>query len=106
MGTFSARDKHYADFMYVWNELSLPLGKRQGYNTMVGEPLAGSTNGGKLYVPLEFWFCRNVGLSLPLIALIARAEKHHPSCKSSVHEEKMIYGSMINNTPMVLVGVG
>ena len=23
----------------------------------------------KLYIPLEFWFCRNVGLALPLIAL-------------------------------------
>ena len=22
-----------------------------------------------LYIPLEFWFCRNVGLALPLIAL-------------------------------------
>ena len=22
----------------------------------------------KMYVPLEFWFCRNVGLALPLIA--------------------------------------
>ena len=62
-------DKHYADFMYVWNELSLPKGKRDGYNTMVGEPLAGTQNSGLLYIPLEFWFCRNVGLALPLIAL-------------------------------------
>ena len=23
----------------------------------------------KAYVPLEFWFCRNIGLALPLIAL-------------------------------------
>jgi hypothetical protein len=22
-----------------------------------------------LYIPFEFWFCRNVGLALPLIAL-------------------------------------
>jgi len=25
--------------------------------------------GANLYIPLEFWFCRNVGLALPLIAL-------------------------------------
>ena len=68
-------DKHYADFMYVWNELSLPRGKSDGYHTMVGEPLSGTSSGGQangvghLYVPLEFWFCRNVGLALPLIAL-------------------------------------
>ena len=23
----------------------------------------------KAYIPLQFWFCRNIGLSLPLIAL-------------------------------------
>jgi hypothetical protein len=28
-----------------------------------------STKSYELYVPLEFWFCRNVGLALPLIAL-------------------------------------
>jgi hypothetical protein len=68
-------DKHYSEWLYIWNELSLPAGKKAGYNVMVG---ANSTNsctrlaGGseyELYVPLEFWFCRNVGLALPLIAL-------------------------------------
>ena len=61
-------DKHYADWMYIWNELSLPAGKREGYKVMTGDSFT-STAGGKVYVPLEFWFCRNVGLALPLIAL-------------------------------------
>ena len=60
-------DKHYSHWMYIWNELSLPTSKRDGYNEMVGA--AGGTLTGMLYVPLEFWFCRNVGLALPLIAL-------------------------------------
>ena len=70
-GYFSARDKHYSDFMYIWNELSLPTGKRSGYDTMVGASLntGSSSPQTTLYVPLEFWFCRNVGLALPLIAL-------------------------------------
>ena len=63
-------DKHYSDWMYIWNELSLPVGKRHAYDKMVGgnaaETSIASTT---LYVPLEFWFCRNVGLALPLIAL-------------------------------------
>jgi hypothetical protein len=63
-------DKHYSDWMYIWNELSLPVGKRHAYDKMVGadgaETSVASTT---LYVPLEFWFCRNVGLALPLIAL-------------------------------------
>jgi hypothetical protein len=66
-------DRQYAEWMYVWNELSLPQGKVEGYKTMVGETLVGgSATAGvetKLYIPLEFWFCRNVGLALPLIAL-------------------------------------
>jgi hypothetical protein len=68
-------DKHYSEWLYIWNELSLPKGKRSGYNTMVGAnnanlctKLAGGDSY-ELYVPLEFWFCRNVGLALPLIAL-------------------------------------
>jgi hypothetical protein len=74
-------DKHYADWLYIWNELSLPLGKKYGYERMVGADgditsssvdSASSTvnkNDHTLYIPLEFWFCRNIGLSLPLIAL-------------------------------------
>ncbi len=89
-------DKHYADWMYIWNELSLPSGKRDGYDLMVGADLGTPTAEKTLYIPLEFWFCRNVGLALPLIALIARAEKHPPSWK---HGDKMSYGFM----PKVLV---
>ena len=71
-------DKHYSDWLYIWNELSLPIGKRFAWDTMVGADsdalnnATNSTNGDEttyLYIPLEFWFCRNIGLSLPLIAL-------------------------------------
>jgi hypothetical protein len=61
-------DKHYGEWMYIWNELSLPVGKQAGYNTMVGATGVAAGNN-RLYVPLEFWFCRNVGLALPLIGL-------------------------------------
>jgi len=64
-------DKQYSHWMYVWNELSLPISKRDGYKKMVGGDggVLSSTSNDQLYVPLEFWFCRNVGLALPLIAL-------------------------------------
>jgi hypothetical protein len=61
-------DKQYGDWMYIWNELSLPSGKTTGYDVMVGASFAQNTTR-TLYVPLEFWFCRNPGLALPLIAL-------------------------------------
>ena len=68
-------DKHYSEWLYIWNELSLPVGKRDGYKLMVGGDkynrsiILDAQTQYSLYVPLEFWFCRNVGLALPLIAL-------------------------------------
>ena len=64
-------DKQYSHWMYIWNELSLPYSKREGYKKMVGGDgdVLKDTSNDQLYIPLEFWFCRNVGLALPLIAL-------------------------------------
>jgi hypothetical protein len=68
-------DKHYAEWLYIWNELTLPPGKKEGYYTMVGADKynrcieLAANKSYEMYVPLEFWFCRNVGLALPLIAL-------------------------------------
>jgi len=62
-------DKHYSEWMYIWNELSLPSGKDTGYRQMVAADLGVDSVETTVYVPLEFWFCRNVGLALPLIAL-------------------------------------
>jgi hypothetical protein len=53
----------------------MPPGKKSGYQIMVGgEPknrsiFLGPQEKYEIYVPLEFWFCRNIGLALPLIAL-------------------------------------
>jgi hypothetical protein len=68
-------DKHYGDWLNIWNELTVQPGHRTGYDNMVGNTIH-LTGGGKnateattLYIPLQFWFCRNPGLALPLIAL-------------------------------------
>jgi hypothetical protein len=90
-------DKHYGDWLQIWNELTQEAGKQLGYAEMVGNvpqlvnrlTLAGNdcdndcSSGAPnasdedlacapeytLYIPLQFWFCRNPGLALPLIAL-------------------------------------
>jgi hypothetical protein len=63
-------DKQYSHWMYIWNELSLPSGKMNGYQKMIGaDSDITSFKDNKVYIPLEFWFCRNIGLALPLIAL-------------------------------------
>ena len=68
-------DRHYGDWLNIWNELTQEPGKQAGYDNMVGNTVAltgtghESTEVTTLYVPLQFWFCRNPGLALPLIAL-------------------------------------
>jgi hypothetical protein len=88
-------DRHYADWLEIWAQLTVPAGHEVGYRKMIGQAQtslegtqaglqaqvadADATDAGsgrsdeeqdrKVYVPLQFWFCRNVGLALPLIAL-------------------------------------
>ena len=65
-------DKHYGEWLDVWDELTKTSEKEAGYNLMVGKGEAAGarhTGGTELYVPLQFWFNRNPGLALPLIAL-------------------------------------
>ena len=71
-------DKHYGDWLHIWNELTQTASKQRGYANMVGnvDALYRPRSVGKstlpettLFIPLQFWFNRNPGLALPLIAL-------------------------------------
>jgi hypothetical protein len=69
-------DKHYGQWMYAWQELTMTAEKAQGYKRMVGGNdaagwllLGNAQAPQELHVPLDFWFNINAGLSLPLIAL-------------------------------------
>lgn len=67
-------DKHYGEWLTIWNELTQSASKEAGYDEMIGSvsdltTATGTVGSTTLYVPLQFWFCRNPGLALPLIAL-------------------------------------
>ena len=84
-------DKHYGHWMETWAELTEPntsgvvatsvasmaaTGANDGtYATKfqrmaaAGGVSAANVDLGMIFVPLQFWFCRNPGLALPLIAL-------------------------------------
>lgn len=68
-------DRQYGEWFEIWTELTQTNEKRPGYSEMVGkkEPVNFSynsfTNNLSLYIPLNFWFCRNIGHALPLISL-------------------------------------
>ena len=90
-------DRQYGDWMQIWTQLSQDQGTIDALNDMLGNthdlvlmkdrkgyaldascagseltnscaPRAG-TPARTLYIPLQFWFCRNPGLAIPLIAL-------------------------------------
>jgi len=91
-------DRQYGDWMHIWNQLTLSSEQQRGYFKMIGNttqltyitdpnfaevsgPCAAAGGPSQvcaprkalpettLYIPLLFWFCRNPGLALPLIAL-------------------------------------
>ena len=90
-------DRQYGDWMHIWNQLTLSKEQERGYFTMIGnttqltyitDPEFADVDGPcdsnaprqvcaprnalpetTLYVPFQFWYCRNPGLALPLIAL-------------------------------------
>jgi len=71
-------DRQYAEWHRVWDELTTPDSKATALKLMKCDAEdakhasgASATQAGVGYVqiPLKFWFCRNPGLALPLIAL-------------------------------------
>ena len=91
-------DRQYGDWMHIWNQLTMTSEQQRGYFKMIGNttqltyitdpqfadvdgPCGGSDAPAQvcaprnalpettLYVPFQFWYCRNPGLALPLIAL-------------------------------------
>ena len=92
-------DRQFGDWLQIWNDLTIPAGQRRGYQKMIGGSVPGeeafpgslqqwssSTKPSRtLYIPLQFWFNRNIGLALPLIALQYHEVKiiieFRPSCE-------------------------
>ena len=56
-------DRHYGEWMNVWTELTHSDSKWTQLERLT------NSSGSKDYIPLQFSFCRNPGLALPLIAL-------------------------------------
>lgn len=68
-------ERNFNDWLNIWYELTTTQGKKDAYNKMIGniDILTNYTNGKKSYglnIPLNFWFCQDSGLALPLVAMI------------------------------------
>ena len=84
-------DKHYGDWMDIWVGLSGNQQQWGKHNRLVNATLSANKTGRrKIYIPLQFWFCKNPGLALPLIALQYHEVKLNVEFNSSVtytHEQ-------------------
>ena len=58
-------DTHYGAWYDIWSKLSMHRKNIDGYNEMINKSRSRKT----AYVPMQFFFCKNHGLALPLIAL-------------------------------------
>jgi hypothetical protein len=76
-------DLHQLDWFQVWHELTKYVGHERGYDIMIGNTpdlnifKLGMKKGRLLYIPLQFFFNRNTGMSLPLISLLHSAVELH-----------------------------
>ena len=70
-------DRQNGEWMEIWSNYTTTTDKQTGFYNMIGkvDGFSPPTLFGplKLYIPLHFWFCKNPGLALPIIAL-----QYHP----------------------------
>ena len=62
-------DKHYGRWMHVWSQLTRTAEHADAFTAIVSPGDLVADQVVSLYVPLQFFCCRNDGLALPLIAL-------------------------------------
>jgi hypothetical protein len=116
-------DKHFGHWMEVWTELTRSnqtgavatqivtsaQGKRTGGTLHQAVTAMGGVNGsgdtdaaaegaGLMHIPLYFWFCRNPGLALPLIALQYHEVKLKLELEAAteLHAAAQLIGSSLN----------
>jgi hypothetical protein len=64
-------DRQYGEWMEIWTQLTQSESKKRGLDLLLNRNSTLIVNPGPLtlYIPFQFWFCRNIGLALPLVAL-------------------------------------
>lgn len=70
-------DRHTGEWMEMWTQLTIPPGKLEAFNAMIGHvegyDISGKLRGPmNLMIPLHFWFCGDSEMYLPICAI-----QHH-----------------------------
>lgn len=70
-------DQQDGEWMDIWSSLAIPSGKQSNYQNMIRKSINHNElffQGGKVYIPLMFWFCQNTNynnqsMPLPMLSL-------------------------------------
>ncbi len=76
-------DRHYGDWLNIANEIFSPKEHERGNNKMIGNidklySYSATKDKYTLYIPLQFWFCKNPSLAIPILCL------HHSEIKINI----------------------
>ena len=127
-------DRQYGDWMHIWNQLTMTAEQQRGYFKMIGnttqltfitDPSFSEVDGPcdslaprqvcaprnalpetTLYVPLQFWFCTNPGLALPLIALKSAGQKSTQPKTAKLCFGKNLFENLHNSQVLVVYYIG
>ena len=97
-------DKQYGEWFDVWTELTQNYEKKAAYYELIGKKDPGGYSvksfqkSIELIVPLNFWFCKNVGLSIPCIAITNHDIKVNIKWRQFDH---LWISNMPNNKPKI-----
>ena len=88
-------DRQYGEFMALWSNLTFPTNKKTLWNQLQTIAANSTTcnnggrpaRGGVAFIPLQFFFCRNPGMALPLIAL----QYHEVKINILFNDPKLIF---------------
>ena len=122
-------DRQYGDWMHIWNQLTMTAEQQRCYFKMIGnttqltfitDPSFSEVDGPcdslaprqvcaprnalpetTLYVPLQFWFCTNPGLALPLIALKSAGQKSTQPKTAKLCFGKNLFENLHNSQVLV-----
>lgn len=80
-------DTHYGDWYDIWSQLSLHRKNIDGYNELINK--YGANERKRAFIPLNFFFCKNHGLALPIVALKYHEVSIHITFKNDVINPKV-----------------
>ena len=81
-------DRQYGDWMNIWAELTHGVAKGEQLQKLI------DLTNSRVYIPLQFSFCRNPGLAIPLIAL----QYHEVKLNMTLASEKEVWGNDVIKT--------